>query len=137
MAKNVKAVSERYAGFWIRFLAAVLDTIIIWVPVILIYFALLFATGVKSLVYIINLAAIVLVIYMEGIKGGTPGKLILGLRVVNDEKKYIGIPKAILRYISKILSAITIFIGYLMIGWTQKKQGLHDKIAKTYVVYVK
>ena len=74
---------------------------------------------------------------MEGIHGGTPGKLILGLRIVNEKGKFIGIPNAILRYVSQMLSAIIFGIGYLMIAWDKKKQGLHDKIANMYVVYVK
>jgi len=71
---------------------------------------------------------------MDGIKGGTPGKLILGLKIRNEKGQYIGIPIAILRYIGKILSGIILGIGYLMIAWDVKKQGLHDKIAKTFVV---
>lgn len=139
MAKsaNVKTNSVKYAGFWIRFLAALLDAIIIGIPTMIAYFAVVFGTGIQSLFYIINLAVVVLTIYLDGVKGGTPGKLILGLRIVNEDIKFIGIPKAILRYICKILSAIILGIGYFMIGWTQKKQGLHDKIAKTYVIYLR
>ena len=98
---------------------------------------LVFATGISSLVYIVELGVIVLTVYLDGIKGGTPGKLILGLRIVNDKGNYIGIPMAILRYIGKILSAVILGIGYIMIAFTEKKQGLHDKIAKTYVIYVR
>ena len=74
--------------------------------------------------------------YLDGIKGGTPGKLILGMRIVNEEGNYIGIPMAILRYIGKLLSGVILGMGYLMIAFTDKKQGLHDKIAKTFVVKV-
>lgn len=125
-----------YRGFWIRLLAAILDSIIIGVPAGLIQFGLILGTGIKSLGYIVQLAAVVLIIYLDGIKGGTPGKLILGMRIVNEKGEFIGIPMAILRYIGKILSGIILGIGYFMIGFTSKKQGLHDMIAKTYVVKV-
>jgi uncharacterized RDD family membrane protein YckC len=74
---------------------------------------------------------------MEGVKGGGPGKLILGLRVINEQGNYIGIGGAVLRYVGKILSGITLGIGYIMVAFTQKKRGLHDMIANTYVIYKK
>jgi len=58
------------------------------------------------------------------------------MRIVNEKGEYIGIPMAILRYIGKVLSGMILGIGYFMIGWDKKKQGLHDKIAQTYVVKV-
>lgn len=138
MAKMKKIlVGTKYAGFWIRFLAAILDAIIIGIPIGLLQLGLAFATGIISLMYLLELAAIVFVIYMDGIKGGTPGKLILKLRIVNAQNQIIGIPTAILRYVCKILSGIILGIGFFMIAFTEKKQGLHDKLAKTYVIYTR
>tara|TARA_Y100000310_G_C20575854_1_gene760372 strand:- start:106 stop:696 length:591 start_codon:yes stop_codon:yes gene_type:complete len=134
--KMVDMKNPHYGGFWIRFVAAILDALIIGIPVSIIGWGLAFATGVASMTYVASLASVVLVVYLDGIKGGTPGKLILGMRIVNEQGNYIGIPMAILRYIGKILSGIILGIGYLMIAFTEKKQGLHDKIAKTYVVKV-
>lgn len=125
-----------YAGFWIRLAAALIDTLIIGIPASILQFGLIFATGSKSMMYVVQLAVVVLIIYMNGIKGGTPGKLILGMRIVNEKGDYIGIPMAILRDIGKMLSTIILLIGYLMIAWDSRKQGLHDKIAKTFVVKV-
>lgn len=129
--------TARYAGFWIRFLATILDFLMIGVPAFLVQVGLTFVTGISSLVYVIELVVVILTVYLDGIKGGTPGKLILKIRIVNEKGDYIGIPMAILRYIGKILSGIILGIGYIMIAFTEKKQGLHDKIAKTYVVYVR
>lgn len=126
--------NPQYGGFWIRVVAAILDTIIIGIPIGIISNGLLFLTGVSTLYYLVQLAAVIIWIYLTGIKGGTPGKLILGYRVVNDKGEFIGIARALLRYIAMIISALPLFIGYFMIGFTQKKQGLHDMIAKTYVV---
>ncbi|HLC72739.1 MAG TPA: RDD family protein [Candidatus Nanoarchaeia archaeon] len=110
--------------------------IIIGLPVFLIGGGLFILTGMDFiyLYYALNLLVVIFTIYMDGIKGGTPGKLILKLRIVNKQGSYIGIPGAILRYIGKLVSGIILSIGFFMIGWTAKKQGLHDKIAGTYVV---
>lgn len=129
--------NPHYGGFWIRLLVALLDTLIIGVPAAVLGFVLIFLTGIQSLYWLIQLGVVVFVIYMNGVKGGTPGKLILKLRIVNEKGEYIGIPISILRYIGYILSGIILGIGFLMIAFTEKKQGLHDKIAKTFVVYVK
>lgn len=126
----------KYAGFWIRLAATLIDVLVIGIPASILQVGLIFATGSNSMMYVVELAAVALVIYLDGIKGGTPGKLILGMRIVNEKGKYIGIPMAILRYIGKILSGIILLIGYLMIAWDKRKQGLHDKIAKTFVVKV-
>jgi uncharacterized RDD family membrane protein YckC len=132
----VDMTNPSYGGFWIRFGAIFLDGLIIGIPSAIVGFVLAFGSGVPSATYLADLAAVVLIIYMDGIKGGTPGKLILGLRIVNAKGEFIGIPMALLRYIGRILSGIILCIGYLMIAWDEKKQGLHDKIAGTYVVKI-
>ena len=125
----------KYAGFWIRFVAVILDSIIIGIPAAIIQTVLVMASGVMAMQYVVQLLAAALVIYLNGIHGATPGKMILGMRIVNAKGKYIGIPHAILRYIGKFVSAIIFGIGFLMIIWDKKKQGLHDKIASSFVVY--
>jgi len=131
---SVSGGVQQYAGFWIRFLAYILDGLILGIPTIIVSLVLVLVTKIPSLQYLVSLVMIVVIVYMDGTLGGTPGKLILGLRIVNEQGKYIGVPMAILRYIGRILSAIILWIGFLMIVWDPKKQGLHDKIAKTYVV---
>ncbi|MBU3941486.1 MAG: RDD family protein [Nanoarchaeota archaeon] len=133
---GINMANPNYRGFWIRFLAYILDGFIIGIPVWVLQIGLIYATGIQSMMYLASLAGVVLIIYMDGIKGGTPGKLILGMRIVNEKGEYIGIPMAILRCIGKVLSGMILCIGYFMIGWDEKKQGLHDKIAQTYVVKV-
>jgi uncharacterized RDD family membrane protein YckC len=123
-----------YGGFWIRVVATIIDGIVISIPLLLLQMGLVWLTGLASVMYLLQLGALVLIIYLEGVKGGTPGKLILGLRVVNEQGAYIGMGGALLRQIGKIVSMITLGIGFLMVAFTEKKQGLHDKIASTYVV---
>ena len=132
------AVSNmRFGGFWIRLLAVILDGIILGIPLALVSLGLVLVTKVSMIYWVVQLAGIFLVIYLNGAKGGTPGKKILGLRIVNEMGENIGIPVAILRYIGFIISAAILCIGFLMIAFNQKKQGLHDMIAKTYVVYTR
>lgn len=61
----------------------------------------------------------------------------VGLKVTDENGARIGFGKANGRYWSKILSALILFIGFVMVAFTEKKQGLHDKIAGTLVVKAK
>lgn len=63
----------------------------------------------------------------------TIGKMIMRLKVGDMDGNRISLPRALARYFSKVVSSMTIGIGYLMIFWDPKRQGLHDKICKTTV----
>lgn len=65
---------------------------------------------------------------------GTVGKKMLGLQVVDLDGNRLTAGRAIGRYFAYFASSVTLYIGYIMVGLTDNKQGLHDKIAKTYVV---
>lgn len=84
------------------------------------------------------LTTILVVLYftlMESSKyQATVGKLALGLIVTDENGGKLDVVKALIRNLSKIISSMILMIGYLMIGFTEKKQGLHDIIAKTLVV---
>jgi uncharacterized RDD family membrane protein YckC len=67
--------------------------------------------------------------------GQTPGKALLGLRLVTVDGKRVSIPRGILRYFAYYLSAIPIFLGFWWILIDDQRQGWHDKIAKTVVIY--
>jgi len=64
----------------------------------------------------------------------TLGKKAVGLKVTDLQGEQIGFGRANARYWSKILSGLILMIGFLMVAFTEKKQGLHDRIAKTLVV---
>ncbi len=59
----------------------------------------------------------------------TPGKLLMRIVVTDLEGNKPTFARVTLRHFAKIISALIIFIGFLMIGLTKKRQGLHDKIA--------
>jgi uncharacterized RDD family membrane protein YckC len=64
----------------------------------------------------------------------TPGKSVLGLKVTNENFERIGFGQASGRFFGKILSGLIVGIGYIMIGFTKKRQGLHDQMAHTLVL---
>lgn len=111
-----KPSSARYAGFWIRLGAAVIDVI----------FSVLFL----GIGWVVN-------VYLTGERGYSLGKKLMGLRVIKENGKCpIGLADALIReVIGKFVSAILLCIGFLIIPFDEKKQGFHDKIAGTYVVY--
>ncbi len=66
--------------------------------------------------------------------GTTVGKRVFNLWVVGADGKRISIMRAIGRYFSTWISAVTLFIGYIMIGVRKDKRALHDLIAGTWVI---
>lgn len=134
------APAIKYAGFWVRVAATLVDSLIVGVPYILIILAVSFA-GVENgivlmLVYgIPEIFAYAYYILMLSTYQATLGKMAVGLRVERTNGEKIGFWRAVLREIfGKFVSGITFGIGFFMVGWTQKKQGLHDKIADTVVI---
>ncbi len=69
-------------------------------------------------------------------RGQTLGKMALGIRIVKTNGAAITLGTAVLRYIGYWVSAAALFMGFFMVAWDSKEQGLHDKIAHTYVVKV-
>ncbi len=65
---------------------------------------------------------------------GTVGKLVLGLVVTDRNGQRLSIVHALARNLAKYISALICFIGFLMVAFTQRKQGLHDLIAGTLVL---
>lgn len=68
--------------------------------------------------------------------GYTPGKAILGLRVVKRNGEKISFFRALVRFFSYWISAIPLFLGYFWVLWDSKRQAWHDKIAGTQVIYI-
>jgi uncharacterized RDD family membrane protein YckC len=77
-------------------------------------------------------------IYFAGLESSewqaTVGKKILGMKVTDYTGERINFVKATIRYVSKILSSFILMIGFIMVAFTAKKQGLHDFIAGTTVI---
>jgi uncharacterized RDD family membrane protein YckC len=132
-----------YAGFWLRVIASIIDAIIIAIVLI----TIMSITG-KSVhmqgygwAFNGNEGAVRVVfnwLYFTLLESSgwraTVGKRLMGLEVIDLEGNRIGFGRANARYWSKILSTIILFIGFFMVAFTEKKQGLHDMIAKTLVI---
>jgi uncharacterized RDD family membrane protein YckC len=69
--------------------------------------------------------------------GATPGKMALGLKVVNPDGGPISAGQAVGRYFSLILSGLILCIGFMMAGWDDQKRALHDRIAGTRVIRIR
>ncbi len=134
-----------YAGFWLRIAAFILDTLLILVVLFLIGFAIGFAVNNAKVVGnsetfdLFDIFSIILQwLYFAGMEsstaGGTFGKRAVDIRVVDLQGQRISFGRATGRYFGKIISALILFIGFFMIGFTSKKQGLHDMIADTLVI---
>ncbi len=125
----------KYAGFWVRFIAILVDGIIVGIVFSLV--TSLFNIPKDS--GLINLASTIVgwlyfALMQSSDKQATLGKTLFNIKVVDSNLKRISFKRATIRYFSKFLSAFILFIGYIMAGFTTKKQALHDKIAKTYVI---
>ena len=147
-----------YAGFWLRFVASLIDGIILWLLQMIITVPLLGIIGISALkadsfsneenlaaaLAIIGVGMItymVLIIMgwlyfalMESYKGATVGKMAMGLKVTDMEGNQINFLRATGRYFGKIVSSMILMIGYIMAGFTEKKQALHDIMANCLVV---
>lgn len=133
-----------YAGFWVRFGAVILDTIIIYIIALAggAVVGLLFsAVGSRSLIGVIGMivgivgAVLYFALMESGERGATLGKRAFKLRVVTAEShERISFWRAFGRYFARFISMIVLYIGYLMQPFTQRKQALHDMICGTAVV---
>lgn len=70
-------------------------------------------------------------------KAATPGKMLLGIKIVEANGQNITPVKAVLRYVGYLVSGAIFGLGFLWAFFDGKKQGWHDKIAGTYVVKAK
>ncbi len=134
----------QYGGFWIRLGAYLIDFVIlliIQVPLAFVFGANLFETdpAVATSFGAYDILSLVIGLgYFVGFEGsnmqGTPGKRALGLIVTDAGGAKISYLRAVGRYFAKILSAMILLIGFIMVAFTERKQGLHDIIASTLVL---
>ncbi len=133
------APSTALAGIWPRTAAAVIDMVIVLTSTVLLDTARN-VSGIGagwSNGTVLGLQAVLVWLYFAGMEasgGATFGKMALQLRVARSDGKTIGFGRASVRHFSKLLSVLAAGIGLLMIGITERKQGLHDKIAGCVVI---
>ena len=121
------------ADFGTRLVAWIIDAVIIGVPMFILAMILPMA-----LVYVVALGGgIAYQVYFWTTTGQTPGKMVMGLKVVSAETgELLDVGGAALRYVGCIVSGIPFYLGYFWVLWDPKHEGWHDKIAKTKVIKV-
>lgn len=143
---NIDAVPK--AGFWLRVVAALIDIVIVFILQFSLGALLALAGVVTSgpsegsigtmaiLVQLFGFAlSFAYYIVFTGHGGQTPGKMALRIKVVRCDGSEISYGRAAFREIpAKFISGIILCIGYLMVAFDEQKQGLHDRMADTYVI---
>jgi uncharacterized RDD family membrane protein YckC len=154
-----------YAGFWVRFLATLIDTAVFIVPIGFMIYLLsggewldfsqlsqsislvsenAMAASLQAMpkasmkwesLFELSIAGVTLLFWKRW-AGATPGKKMLGIHVV-DAKTYKEMTnkQAIIRYIGYIVSTIPLAMGFVMVGFRKDKRALHDLLADTVVIY--
>jgi len=134
------ATKKKYVGFRIRFLAWLIDMVILGAVLGMLRRVLFFPPfGAPYGRYLwgnFNLLASALysILLWVNWNGQTAGKKVMKIRVVGKERKALDYKTAIIRFIGYLVSGIVFCLGYFWIIWDDEKQGWHDKIAGTYVV---
>jgi uncharacterized RDD family membrane protein YckC/Tfp pilus assembly major pilin PilA len=130
-----------FAGFWRRFLAILIDDVIVSVALVM----LAVATPVVAGIGRAGAASFVLVAYVLGpwlycalmwsaSTQATVGKMALGIKVTDEAGRRIEFGRATGRYFAQILTGLSLGVGYAMAVFTRRRQALHDKVAGTLVV---
>lgn len=144
--QNIKFV--KYAGFWVRFVAYLIDSFILFLVQgtidFLIFKSVFVDTSkidIESQVLYLSVNLILGIAYFAGMESSknmaTLGKMALDLRVVKENGEQLTFVNAVGRYFAKVLSTIILFIGYIMAAFDSRKQALHDKLAHSLVVVTK
>jgi uncharacterized RDD family membrane protein YckC len=152
-APSYPAVSTgaRYGGFWIRVVAAIIDAIIVRVvvaPIGIMFGGMNWLAGMGGGLPHMGVALLGSgITFLLVVAGGwlyeaflesssyqaTLGKMIFGMKVTDLQGNRISFARATGRHFAKILSTMILFIGFIMVGFTERKQGLHDMLAGTLV----
>jgi uncharacterized RDD family membrane protein YckC len=131
------AAPGEYAGFWIRLGAVAIDGIIVFGIAGILSPLIYLLHHVSPIIGLVNIVPLFYFWLFTGLAGQTPGKMAVGVRVVNSEGAKPGLGIAALREIlGKFISFCIILLGFIWIAFDGKKQGWHDRIAGTYVVRV-
>ena len=125
----------KYAGFWKRFVASIIDSVIL-IPISFLIGALQTFGGAYIEGFFVGVVLSWLYFAISESQGwqATLGKKLMGIRVTDLYGQKITFARASGRYISKFLSYITLGLGYVMVAFTKRKQGLHDLVAETLVL---
>lgn len=143
---GVLSADTRYAGFWRRVAASMVD-ILLLIPVLAIitylafdppyvqgYLDAKFSAG-NPYGFLSELLLVAVVVFFWVRYLGTPGKLLLDCHIVHAQTgQPLSVGRALLRYFGYYISMLPFMLGFLWIIWDRRKQGFHDKIANSVVI---
>ncbi len=118
-----------YAGFWKRAAAFVLDALVIWIIMFILYAARFFPQ-----ILAIILGGFYHAIFETSPLRATPGKALMKIAVLKADGSQLTIKDSILRYIMSWISGMFLCLGYFISLFTDKRQTFHDMVATTVVV---
>ena len=116
-------VKKRYAGFWWRVLAGLIDNIILAIISVALSFIVPFIGVFIYWLYF--------VIFQSSEKRSTLGMRVCDIKIHDEHFNKLGFWRLTGRYFATGLSGIILLIGFFMIAFTKRKQGLHDLVART------
>ncbi len=139
------------AGFWIRYVAKSLDNILLTTPSMGIGMAIGFAfaiagneprqdlmligRGIGTLIgYVLSFGYFT---YFVGAYGATPGKMVLGLKVIRTDGEPVSYGRAAGRWGAALINYLTLYIGWIIAAFDERKRGLHDLICDTRVIHTR
>lgn len=141
--------SLRYGGFWRRALAIWMDGLLIQLLLVLAFMTIRFAlpdslgrslgsysSFAAGYAYLAVGALMNMAYYtvFHGMGGQTPGKWVVGVKVIRDNGEEMTLGYAFLRWVGYLVSYIFLCIGFAWVAFDGRKQGWHDKIAGTLVI---
>jgi uncharacterized RDD family membrane protein YckC len=163
LKEKPKDYALEYAGFWIRLAAALIDFLILmaglyilycvisqsffWifpnVPVVISKFGDI-ACGAPLSANVIWLSATILLGLMVAstvyfvacgaVSGQTVGKVSMGVKIIRTDSSPLDLRYSFIRFLGSMLCVATLGIGFIIVAFDSHKQGMHDKMADTYVV---
>lgn len=116
-----------YAGFWRRFSAFVIDFVILIVPGLILSFIIPYP-AIAVIGYLYHC------IFNSSVLMATPGKVMMGIAVVDEKGNQLTLLKSSIRYVCSFISAMFFCIGYIMSLFTSKRQTLHDLVTSSVVI---
>ena len=132
-----------YIGFWLRVAAAFIDTAAVSVAVLPILMIIIsdslpiHDSLIKLFLYfsVVTILTLLAVVIFWIFKSATPGKMLIDAIIVDADT--LGPPskwQLIVRYLGYYVSIIPFCLGLFWVGWDNRKQGFHDKLARTVVI---
>ncbi len=139
-----------YAGFWIRFVAVIIDGIVLGIVNWILAFVIIGGsmgmasggdyTGFGAMlggyyVLVLGIQVSYYALLESSSRQATLGKMAVGIKVGNERGERISVPNAFGRAFMRIVSYLILLIGFIMAAFDVRKQALHDKVANTVVYY--